>query len=584
MNYLFRDKSSGVFYFRFQIPPQYRSLFENKCVIKKSLKTYNRKDARLKALKLELEVRERMTKDDEIVLSYVVAKKTLVMTSIVNYLDVNKAPSVFLKATQDLVDRYKIKDKDSFEEFILEGVDFDTARLNAIYNPEKGTPAEQANDWMKITPLAKELPLAQKVQLKTQLTRLFNCALNVRKCIADGRSDKVGKILADFESYLSEEGRAEKLRAGESIDRVQQAPKPKAVNINTVLESYRKESLTKGTSEKTVNTKVAQVRTLHELIQKQNMLEVNRDDANKGLEMARLYPKDVRQERNKKHFNGLTADKVVRKNRKLELPLINETTANRYVENASTIYKWAKQHNLISYNPWEGLGHRTDKRKKDSDKKLPFDEADLKLIFGDKVFKGGDLGKSSKTRLPLNYKYWMPLIALHTGMRPSEIAQLYKEDVEEIEGIWCFKLQANREDQSLKNRNAWRIVPLHSELIRLGLVDFIHQVKAGERLFKELNYSKNDKYLRAVTGWFKKTYDFNGQSKTFYSFRHTFINEFKQKGDYDAVLCALVGHEHGSITFDIYGGDIKPAVLKERIEQINFKNLLEDVEHCSTSK
>lgn len=67
MRYLSQRKN-GIWYFRYQVPPKYRSLFEGRKEIKKSLATVNRREARLLALQHELKIQERiLRKDDSVV-------------------------------------------------------------------------------------------------------------------------------------------------------------------------------------------------------------------------------------------------------------------------------------------------------------------------------------------------------------------------------------------------------------------------------------------------------------------------------------------------------------------------------------
>ncbi|WP_087022970.1 site-specific integrase [Thaumasiovibrio subtropicus] len=52
--------NSGIWSFRFQIPSKYRSLFDNRSEIKRSLRTSCRSNAKLLALQLELEIRRKI--------------------------------------------------------------------------------------------------------------------------------------------------------------------------------------------------------------------------------------------------------------------------------------------------------------------------------------------------------------------------------------------------------------------------------------------------------------------------------------------------------------------------------------------
>ncbi|PMH00949.1 DUF6538 domain-containing protein [Vibrio splendidus] len=59
MKYLTLSKS-GTWYFRYQVPFLYRSLFDNRTEIKRSLRTSDKKEATLLSLKLEMDIRQRI--------------------------------------------------------------------------------------------------------------------------------------------------------------------------------------------------------------------------------------------------------------------------------------------------------------------------------------------------------------------------------------------------------------------------------------------------------------------------------------------------------------------------------------------
>lgn len=586
MDYLYRDKSSGVFYFRYQIPLRYQPRFNNRCVIKRSLKTYDKKIARVTALKLELEIREKMSNDSDMMMhASLYFKRELVYTSVKNYLDLSKAPHVFktfMSATDRLAEKLGVtqQSRQDFEDMILNHVDFNNARLAAIYNPSNGTPDQQAQTFFDYSKsLRDELTFAQKIQLKSQLTKLFHCAKTIREAIEVGDNSKALRLLNELDQYLKGEYNAERIAQGRTIEAKADTPLlQKSVLLKKVADGYRLEQQNKGVEDKTIDATIHGCLTVHELIDKTDMLSVTREDANKALSLIKQYPQNVNQARNKKHFGGLSADKILSKNKKLGLPVISEGTATRYIERASIVYRWAVRQNYISYNPWEGLASRKKKaNKKQVDNRAPFTNEDLKHIFGHKVFTTATVGTGSRNHQPLNYQYWVPLIALHTGMRPNEICQLLKSDVKQINDIWCFDIQVTTDDQKLKNLNSIRVVPIHSKLLELGFLKFWDSIPEDQRLFSELNYTKSDGYVKSVTNWFKRNIfleQWKDEKKVFYSFRHTFADFYKQKQLSPQIAGSILGHESGTITYDTYGGNISVEKLKENIEILDFSEVL----------
>ena len=62
---------------------------------------------------------------------------------------------------------------------------------------------------------------------------------------------------------------------------------------------------------------------------------------------------------------------------------------------------------------------------------------------------------------------------------------------------------------------------------------------------------------------------------TAYGFRHTFIDELKQKGVEESLVAQIVGHTHQSMTFGRYGKKYPMAKLSGVIENISFSILKE---------
>ena len=120
------------------------------------------------------------------------------------------------------------------------------------------------------------------------------------------------------------------------------------------------------------------------------------------------------------------------------------------------------------------------------------------------------------------HRWWCPLIALYTGARINEIAQLKVADIVQDHGVWCFSVQktvdedlaqsgGRRSRQSIKSKSAMRKVPIHASLIQAGFLDFLADMKAcgHPRLFPHLS-----------AGVSTKTGDVNGR------YSQAFVNQF----------------------------------------------------------
>jgi integrase len=82
---------------------------------------------------------------------------------------------------------------------------------------------------------------------------------------------------------------------------------------------------------------------------------------------------------------------------------------------------------------------------------------------------------------------WAPLLLAHSGARVGEIAQLRKQDVRRIEGVWSMRLTMDA--GRIKDRED-REVPLHPQIVRLGFPEFVEAAPDGYLFIDETTDAK----------------------------------------------------------------------------------------------
>ncbi|MBA0250494.1 site-specific integrase [Stenotrophomonas maltophilia] len=173
-----------------------------------------------------------------------------------------------------------------------------------------------------------------------------------------------------------------------------------------------------------------------------------------------------------------------------------------------------------------------------------------------------------ETFIPWAKKYphrlWCPLIALYTGARINEIAQLKASDIVQDQGVWCFSIQktvdadlagsiGKRSRQKLKGKSAIRKVPIHSSLIEAGFLDFLADIEAcgHPRLFPNLSAGTcrqtgepNGRYSQGFVNQFAKYMKELGFGKGIgsHAFRHTLATELDAKGVRVEHIALITGH------------------------------------------
>jgi integrase len=180
----------------------------------------------------------------------------------------------------------------------------------------------------------------------------------------------------------------------------------------------------------------------------------------------------------------------------------------------------------------------------------PFSLEELRRLFASPVFACNERPKGGRGEAA----FWFPLIALFSGARRMEIAQLRVSDLRQGEGgIWYFDFTNEGEDQTLKTASSARSVPIHNELIRLGLLEALTSRAASQPTGAPLWAGFEPPILpkaKAWTKWFGRylaVHVVDHPAKTFHSFRHTFKRACREAGLSEEIHHALTGHSGGGV-------------------------------------
>lgn len=101
---------------------------------------------------------------------------------------------------------------------------------------------------------------------------------------------------------------------------------------------------------------------------------------------------------------------------------------------------------------------------------------ELGRLFSSAVWTGRDPARRSApgTEITRDARFWIPLLCVFQGTRLEEVADLRRKDVTRDTGV--SQLELTTEHRRLKNHSARRTIPIHPELIRLGLVEYVAKV------------------------------------------------------------------------------------------------------------
>ena len=213
---------------------------------------------------------------------------------------------------------------------------------------------------------------------------------------------------------------------------------------------------------------------------------------------------------------------------------------------------------------------------------VAWSRAELKLLFGGPAFV------RYAARNPA--RYWIALLGLFSGLRIGEASQLRPRDFRRLDGIDCVVVTASKLDaqgqrvgpdqQRTKTFSGRRMIPLHPELVRLGLLDY-----AADRV------ASNSTWLFDLP-WYPKpgfghypTRDFallskavgvhQAKRKVHHSFRATLSQALEEGGLLDTLVDRLLGHKVRTVRAKHYsrnsdGRTVPLRLVHEAISKVDF--------------
>jgi integrase len=298
--------------------------------------------------------------------------------------------------------------------------------------------------------------------------------------------------------------------------------------------------------------------------------------------MARSYKEhlQVAPSNAKKKYPNLSPLEQVKTARQDNAAPMSSETQNNYLQCLSTLYSFAESElDYQDKNPFKGRGYTKATRQQARDRRSAFSNDQLTNLFSSPIYMGC---KSLPTcyaegrLIPRDsHKYWVPLIGLFTGMRLQEILQLYLEDVYQHDGLWIFDLNENHPDKHLKTPQSKRLVPIHSDLIELGLIDLWEKKKADsndKRLFEDAKVASDGTYSSTFSKWFSrylKNMGIKTAKTSFHSLRHNMKDGFRNSGASDELAENFMGRSTGT-TGEAYGSGYSVESLHDALHKIKF--------------
>jgi hypothetical protein len=155
-------------------------------------------------------------------------------------------------------------------------------------------------------------------------------------------------------------------------------------------------------------------------------------------------------------------------------------TQNNYLAMLDDVMAWSLKERLIPDNVASDIPPLA-KRDAAETQRLPCRVTELQEIFNAPIFTGcvdDELGfYKPGPDIIRRSRYWLPIIALFTGMRMGEILQLPPGHIRRSQAGTDFIVLTR--NMKLKTENAAREMPLHPALHSFGFVEWVEERRKG---------------------------------------------------------------------------------------------------------
>lgn len=459
------------------------------------------------------------------------------------------------QAMQDDADRIGI---DEFErEQILENLHSEQAALDS---------ATESTYQHSVTPVLKRLFGPYAAQAATRVAAPL---------IHQGQIELLYRRLARFGER--HDGHTPYLLFNHPTTDTQKVAENNSVSWRELIDRFRQAKIKDGATQKTINGYKLTFDFSMEFFTPSKLIESIKPDDCRDFKIALSgLPSNA-----KKRHPSLTLLEATKAASGSPESHLSITSVNGHLSKLSTIFEFAVSEGLIEKNPAKSVKAVPQKRRK-KDKRQPFDDFALNLIFNAPLYTGcedDEYGYNKQgPNKPRRHRFWIPLIALFTGMRLNEICQLFTDDVDELDGIPVIHIRIDEEEQkSLKNTTSERIMPIHHQLIELGFLEYVTSIRQQgyKLLFPHLTKGASGSLSDAFSKWFNRFLHSAGvkahnDKMVFHSFRHSFRDAARDARIPVGIVSALGGWKESDSVRDEYGSGYKIKALNEELQKIQY--------------
>lgn len=269
--------------------------------------------------------------------------------------------------------------------------------------------------------------------------------------------------------------------------------------------------------------------------------QIKRDQIRAFWEAVRWWPANASV---KPQYRGLTVIEIVAQGEAEDVVPPSSYTISKHRQRLGVFFNSLVKEDVLVKAPYLGQ-HDDPDRSTEANTGRAFTEVELAQIFDPKHF----LPWASK----YPHRWWGPILGLYTGARVNEIAQLYIDDVKQVDGVWGLFFWKHHRGQKIKTQSSIRFVPLAQPVLDAGFLQFVEDMKATghPRLFPHLPAGTGEDgepnglgYGRQLSRQFAaylKQFEIE-KGTAFHAFRHTMSTRLAEAMVPKTTIALITGH------------------------------------------
>lgn len=235
-------------------------------------------------------------------------------------------------------------------------------------------------------------------------------------------------------------------------------------------------------------------------------------------------------------------------------------TLTQYLLAGNVFWKWAMKHDTRWREDFKGKANPFEAHE------LPQTRGKERADRQRKDFQPKEIAELHAAALAADHTTLADLILLgaYTGARIEELCQLRVEHLIEPDGIASFDIVDSKTAAGI------RVVPVHPALTRI-----VERLKNDSKDGFLIPSDSRNKYgirsdaLSKAFGRLKEAHGYGAQH-VFHSIRKTVITQLHRASVQGPLIAELVGHETGTVTFDVYSQGASSTQKLEAISKLNL--------------